>query len=179
MDLSARKIAFIQEFLKLQNEEVVAALEHLLQKNKADYSREIEAMSVDQFNEDIDQSLDDAKNNRITEAEELKRKTQGWKWLSNGRFASDKLKEIFSYYKKEAGLQVARKLVQEIVDGTIVLSTNPELGQKEPLLSQRPQEFRYLVCRHYKVIYWLDYDHNSVVIVHVFDCRQNPIKMSF
>lgn len=79
MDLSARKIAFIQEFLKLQNEEVVAALEHLLQKNKSDYSREIEAMSVDQFNEDIDQSLDDAKNNRMTEAEELKRKTQRWK----------------------------------------------------------------------------------------------------
>ena len=79
MDLSARKIAFIQEFLKLQNEEVVAALEHLLQKNEADYSSDIDAMSVDQFHEDINQSLDDAQNNRTTDAQELKRKTKGWK----------------------------------------------------------------------------------------------------
>ena len=79
MDLSSRKIAFIQEFLKLQNEEVVAALEHLLNKSKSDYSRGLEAMSVDQFNEDIVQSLDDAQNNRTTDAQELKRKTKGWK----------------------------------------------------------------------------------------------------
>ena len=94
-------------------------------------------------------------------------------------FASGRLKEIFSYYKKEAGLAVARKLIQEILDATIVLGTNPELGQTEPLLSQRPQEFRHLVCRHYKVIYWLDRAQDRVVIVHVFDCRQNPTKMLF
>jgi hypothetical protein len=36
MNLEARKISFVQEFLRLQNEEIVIGLEKLLHKRKAE-----------------------------------------------------------------------------------------------------------------------------------------------
>jgi len=80
MDLQTRKIAFVQEFLKLQNEELIAALERLLhQKKSADYRQNPKAMSIEQFNEDVDQALDDAKNERVTKATDLKDQVKKWK----------------------------------------------------------------------------------------------------
>lgn len=37
MDLEARKISFVQEFLKLQNAEIISGLEKLLRKKKAEW----------------------------------------------------------------------------------------------------------------------------------------------
>ncbi len=37
MDLEARKISFVQEFLRLQNEEVIIRLENLLHEKKLNY----------------------------------------------------------------------------------------------------------------------------------------------
>lgn len=77
MDLQTRKIAFVQEFLKLQNEELISALERLLhQKKSAGYQQT--AMSTEQFNEDVDQALDDAKNERVTKADDLKAESKKW-----------------------------------------------------------------------------------------------------
>lgn len=39
MDLQNRKITFVQEFLRLQNEEIISGLENLLKKKKASCSR--------------------------------------------------------------------------------------------------------------------------------------------
>jgi hypothetical protein len=36
MDLQTRKIIFVQEFLRLQNEEIIHGLEKLLRKKKAE-----------------------------------------------------------------------------------------------------------------------------------------------
>ncbi len=80
MDLQTRKIAFIQEFLKLQNEEVIAALERLLhQKKVANYDEHPKAISVEQLNEDVDQALVDAKNDRVIKASVLKSQVKKWK----------------------------------------------------------------------------------------------------
>ncbi|WP_083206699.1 type II toxin-antitoxin system RelE/ParE family toxin [Chryseobacterium sp. CBo1] len=56
------------------------------------------------------------------------------------QFAEDKLKDIFSYYKSKASIKTARKIVGEIIDKTINLSKNPEMGQIEILLQHRPQQ---------------------------------------
>jgi plasmid stabilization system protein ParE len=72
------------------------------------------------------------------------------------RFAEDKLEDIFSYYESEASSKIAHKLIRGIIDRTIRLSTNPFIGQKEELLADRPQDFRYLVYKNYKIIYWID-----------------------
>ncbi len=93
-------------------------------------------------------------------------------------FARSKLRGIFEFYKSEAGLIVARKLVAELIDSTLLLEQNPEIGQKEELLQNRPEEFRYLIHNHYKILYWIDKSGHRIVIAHVFDCRQNPSKMA-
>jgi len=44
-------------------------------------------------------------------------------------------------------------------------------------LSERPQEFRYLIYKNYKIIYWYNQHKNWIEINDVFDTRQNPIKI--
>ena len=93
-------------------------------------------------------------------------------WTNN---ASSQLEEVFDYFKTVANISVARKLVKEIVHKTKILSTNPRIGQKESLLSERKREYRYLVEGNYKIIYWVE--STIIFIAAVFDTRQNPVKM--
>ncbi|MEP6805005.1 MAG: hypothetical protein ABI892_10830 [Flavobacterium sp.] len=79
MDLEARKISFVQEFLRLESEEIVTHLETILHKQKVELlDQKMQSMSIDQFNKEIDQSLDDAKNGRIISAKDLQSKIQKW-----------------------------------------------------------------------------------------------------
>lgn len=79
MDLEARKISFVQEFLRLQNEEIVNQLEKLLHEQKVQLlDLEMKPMSLDQFNSEIDQSIDDVANGRITSSKDLKSRIQKW-----------------------------------------------------------------------------------------------------
>lgn len=79
MDLEARKISFVIEFLKLQNEEIVSGLENLLRKRKAELiEKSFHPMSVEQYNEEIDKALEDSKNGRMIKATDLKTKIQKW-----------------------------------------------------------------------------------------------------
>ncbi|MCP5062132.1 MAG: type II toxin-antitoxin system RelE/ParE family toxin [Ignavibacteriae bacterium] len=94
------------------------------------------------------------------------------------QFAENKLDDIFDYYISETDIPTAIKLVTGIIDKTTVLKDNPSLGQKEELLLDRPQNFRYLLFKKYKIIYYLNENKKRIEIVNVFDCRQNPIKMS-
>ncbi len=93
-------------------------------------------------------------------------------WTDTARF---QLEDIFNYYKDTANIRVARKLVKQIIDRTIQLEKNPDSGPKEPLLSNRKFDYRYLVEGNYKIIYWQQ--DNYIKIATVFDCRQNPEKM--
>ena len=72
MNLEARKIEFIQQFLKLQSEEVVSRLERILRKEK-DTSEEriFEPMTQNELNKRIDQSESVFKNNRFKSSSEL------------------------------------------------------------------------------------------------------------
>jgi hypothetical protein len=80
MDLQTRKLEFIQEFLKVQREDVISQLENILRKEKKYLSQEdSEPMTIEEFNSRIDQSIEDSKNGRITEANELKAKIDKWK----------------------------------------------------------------------------------------------------
>lgn len=79
MNLEARKLSFIQEFLRLQNEEIVSGLENFLRKRKIDLiENDFKPMSMEQLNDEIDQALDDSKNERLTKATDLKAKIQKW-----------------------------------------------------------------------------------------------------
>ncbi len=92
-------------------------------------------------------------------------------------FSKSELRKIFSYYKINASLRVAKNIVLGIEDKTTILKTQPKIGQVEKLLINREQEFRYIVFKNYKIIYWINIKKNWVEISDVFDTRQDPIKM--
>ena len=79
MDLEARKISFVQEFLRLQNEESISGLEKLLRERKVELiEKNLKPMSMDQYNVEMDQAMEDSKNGRMIKATDLKAKVQKW-----------------------------------------------------------------------------------------------------
>jgi plasmid stabilization system protein ParE len=92
-------------------------------------------------------------------------------------FTINQLKDIFDYHLIKASPNIAQRLVQKIIDATIILENNPKSGRKEDLLADRHQEFRFVIVKNYKIIYWIDYEFNIVNIGIVFDTRQNPKKI--
>jgi len=93
-------------------------------------------------------------------------------------FAINQLKDIFDYYIFKASPPVAKKLVQRIIDATLILENNPKSGRKEDLLASRPQDFRFIIVKNFKIIYWIDYEFSIINISMVFDTRQNPNKIA-
>jgi toxin ParE1/3/4 len=85
------------------------------------------------------------------------------------------LKDIFDYYSFEASPSIARRIINRIINRVSILENNPLAGHKEELLSDYPEDFRYLVESDYKIIYWKN--ENLITIASVFDCRQNPEKI--
>ena len=72
MDLDTRKIEFIQEFLKIQSEEVVSRLEKILKNEKNNLNtRVLEPMTQDDLEKRIDRSESDFRNNRFKTSSEL------------------------------------------------------------------------------------------------------------
>lgn len=74
MDIQTRKIAFVQEFLKVQSEELISLLECLLKSKDED----IKPFTIEEFNERIDKSLEDSKNDRVTKSSQLLSEINQW-----------------------------------------------------------------------------------------------------
>jgi len=86
------------------------------------------------------------------------------------------LQDIHDYYLSKASLKVAQRIVNSIVDKSLLLSNNPRIGQTEDLLKHRKEEIRYLVEGNYKIVYVIE--GYIVFIATIFDCRQDPDKLS-
>jgi plasmid stabilization system protein ParE len=93
------------------------------------------------------------------------------------QFAQDELEEIYKYYRRKAGVTISKKIVKGIYNEALILEKQPKLGQIEELLKNRKEEFRYLIHKNYKLIYWINSKENQVEITDVFDTRQNPPKI--
>ncbi len=65
MNIETRKLSFIEQFIKLQNDEVISKFEKLLSKfvPKTDTN----LMTSYDLNKRIDKSIEDAKNGLLTE----------------------------------------------------------------------------------------------------------------
>jgi len=96
-------------------------------------------------------------------------------WLA---FAKHILSEIYEYHIDVAGKRIARNLIKNIVKETLTLKSQPQIGQVEIGLEDRPQQFRYLIYKSYKIVYWINSELNQIEITDVFDARQNPQKIS-
>jgi lipoate-protein ligase A len=79
MDIQNRKIEFVQEFLKVQNEDIIKRLEKILRKEiKNSGKEELKPMTIEEFNKRIDRSMEDSKNGRLIKASDLKAKMEKW-----------------------------------------------------------------------------------------------------
>ena len=79
MDLQTRKISFVQEFLNLQNEEIILQFEKLLRRAKKKISsKELKPMTLEEFNLRIDTSLEDSEKGRLTESGKLLSEIEKW-----------------------------------------------------------------------------------------------------
>lgn len=92
-------------------------------------------------------------------------------------FAERQLDSIYEYYEYKAGIRVAENLLNGIITSADILLKSPKMGQVEPLLSHRDIEYRYLVYKNYKLIYFIDEISQLIKITDVFDTRQNPVKI--
>jgi len=80
MDIQARKIHFVQEFLRVADDEIITKLEGLLRiERKKRLEEEISSMTMNELNEIIDKSENDFKNERVTEARNLLNQINKWK----------------------------------------------------------------------------------------------------
>lgn len=79
MNLEARKISLVQEFLRIDNEKIISALENVLHKIKSEnFDENLKSMSLNQFNEEIDKAIEDENKDRLINTKDLKDKIQKW-----------------------------------------------------------------------------------------------------
>ena len=79
MDLQTRKISFVQEFLSIESEEVISRLEKYLKKEKITIKEmAFRPMTLEEFESRIKQSMEDSKNGRVIEANQLLEEIRKW-----------------------------------------------------------------------------------------------------
>jgi plasmid stabilization system protein ParE len=92
-------------------------------------------------------------------------------------FAEYQLDLIFNYYTESVHIELAKKILFQIKSSVEKLYKNPFIGKKEELLSDRMENYRYLIVTNYKVIYSVNEQTKMIKIADIFDTRQNPIKL--
>ncbi|MDP2337097.1 MAG: hypothetical protein Q8N05_11750 [Bacteroidota bacterium] len=80
MNTVDRKLRFVQEFLRVTDEEIIGKLEQLLgSERKKKISKELDPLTMDELNERIDQSENDFKKGRFNETKDLLKSVETWK----------------------------------------------------------------------------------------------------
>lgn len=80
MNIQARKLVLIEEFLRISDESLIEKLESLIrQEKKASHEKSLKPMSMNEFNEMIDQAKQDSDAGRVISHQELKKKVKSWK----------------------------------------------------------------------------------------------------
>ena len=92
-------------------------------------------------------------------------------------FARDELHKLFQYHRSKSNLVIAKNKVEEISKQVLILEKFSFIGQKEDLLADSKEGFRYFLYENHKIIYYVNLEINLVEIVDIFDCRQEPLKM--
>ena len=93
-------------------------------------------------------------------------------------FAEKQIDEIHKfYYNKTKSLNIANRIVSRIIIAPDSLKHSPEIGQREPALTNRKLEYRYIVESNYKLIYTINKEKQQVRITDIFDTRQSPTKI--
>ena len=80
MNIQARKLILIEEFLRISDESLITKLESFIkQEKKVAHERDLKPMSLNEFHEMIDQAKRDSDAGRLISHQELKKKVKTWK----------------------------------------------------------------------------------------------------
>ena len=80
MDIQARKLILIEEFLHISDENLITKLESLImQEKKIAHEKNLDPMSLNEFHDMIDQAKRDSDAGRVISHEKLKEKVKTWK----------------------------------------------------------------------------------------------------
>jgi len=80
MDIIARKISFVQEFLSISDEDLIDKLEKILRSERKKRTvKEFVPMELSYFYEMIEKAEQDIINGKVTEAGELLNSIEQWK----------------------------------------------------------------------------------------------------
>ena len=80
MNIQARKLILIEEFLHINDENLITKLESFIkQEKKVSHERNLKPMSLKDFHEIIDQAKRDSDAGRVISHQELKNKVKTWK----------------------------------------------------------------------------------------------------
>ena len=89
--------------------------------------------------------------------------------------AAQQLENIYHFYSQKS-VEVATNIYNDIVDEADILVEFPNIAPIEPWLTDCVYVYRSLVVRKlFKIIYRIADE--TIFIVAVFDCRQNPTRM--
>jgi len=80
MNIQARKLILIEEFLRIDDESLITKLETFIKKEKkVSHERNLKPMSINDFHEMIDHAKSDSDAGRVITHQELKKKVKTWK----------------------------------------------------------------------------------------------------
>jgi hypothetical protein len=80
MNIQARKLILIEEFLRISDENLITKLESLIkQEKKASHERNLKPMSITEFHEMIEVAKSDSEAGRVTSHQDLIKKVKTWK----------------------------------------------------------------------------------------------------
>ena len=83
------------------------------------------------------------------------------------------LRKTANYIGKMFGVMARQSFLQDVHHTKVLLADNPEMGPKEPYLSDLPSAYRSGVVRHHnKIVYRIVDDHIEVVAF--WDTRREP-----
>ena len=79
MNIEARKISLVKEFLNIDNENIIRAVEELLHKKRVEnYENDLKPMTMERYKSEIEMAIDDEKKGRLIKADDLKKQIQEW-----------------------------------------------------------------------------------------------------
>jgi hypothetical protein len=80
MNIQARKLNLIEEFLRISDESLITKLESFIkQEKKVSHERNLKPMSLNELQEMMDQAKHDSNAGRVISHQELKKKVKTWK----------------------------------------------------------------------------------------------------
>lgn len=77
------------------------------------------------------------------------------------------------------GSKVAQKFYHNVLSDIHLLANNPQLGAIEPLLEGRSRSYRsLLVHKHFKLIYYINANRNTLYLIAMWDTRREPGRLT-